>query len=178
MSNNEKSLAKAREWAGKVQDHYNEEDPDPWIADVRDGYDHLAVALTEIARLEKKLVAMTGNVNRLRASASTLLRRIESANTVNPILVPPDVNMALGELEAALAEQGTLLSPPYTMELTRAVNILLWQYFGMTAAEATFEADTYGGPALPSEVTNSSGAVLVDTPFTRGFLAWVANESG
>jgi hypothetical protein len=40
-------LEAAEAWLTRVTEHFNQEDPDPWIEDVRDGADHLRVALRE-----------------------------------------------------------------------------------------------------------------------------------
>lgn len=46
-----RKLAEAREWISSVDEHHAQEDPDPWICDVRDGNDRLRVVLAEVDRL-------------------------------------------------------------------------------------------------------------------------------
>lgn len=66
-----RKLAEAREWSSSVDEHHAQEDPDPWICDVRDGNDRLRVVLAEVDRL-------TLDLNAYRTFAVRIARMVAS----------------------------------------------------------------------------------------------------
>ena len=66
-----RKLAEAREWSSNVDEHHAQEDPDPWICDVRDGNDRLRVVLAEVDRL-------TLDLNTYRTFAVGIARMVAS----------------------------------------------------------------------------------------------------